>query len=173
MKVSKKTEKLLPKSILISQKCSKGGKGKNMSLHIFSPHIYICIYTGILHTPLWIVIPIISCIFAEAPTTYVKSCKKLLNLSNMLQICSEWCLQGPKTAPRLILGTPGGPKVHSSGHKGHPMRFKCRTRVSRGSPRAPKGIPRKPKWRPKWSETTPGVPKGDLAKIKKLNCNIT
>ena len=59
-----------------------------------------------------------------------------------MQICWEWCLQGPKTAPRLILGTPGGPKVHSSGHKGHPMRFKCRTRVPPGKP---KGAQRRPK----------------------------
>ncbi len=172
MKVSKKTEKLLPKSIPISQKCTKGGeRNKQEFAYLLSPYIYI--YIHILHTPLWGVIPVISCIFTEAPSNLVRSYQKLLNLSNMLQICSEWCLQGPKTAPRLILGTPGGPKVHSSGHKGHPMKFKCRTRVSRGSPRAPKGIPRKPKWRPKWNETTPGVPKGDLAKIKKLNCNIT
>ncbi len=147
----------------ITKMCKRGGKEKTwVCISSLSPYIY----TYIAYPPLWGVIPVISCIFAEAPSNLVKSYQKLLNLSNMLQICWEWCLQGPKTTPRLILGTPGGPKVHSSGHKGHPMRFKCRTRVPQGNPRAPKSVPRRPTRQPKWSETTPGYQKGTLQKSK-------
>jgi hypothetical protein len=54
MKVSKKTEKLLPKSIPISQKYAKGGERKKHEFAYLSPHIYIYIYiyTYIAYPPL-------------------------------------------------------------------------------------------------------------------------
>jgi hypothetical protein len=52
MKVSKKTEKLLPKSIPISQKCAKGGERKKHEFaYLLSPHIYIYIYIYIYCIP--------------------------------------------------------------------------------------------------------------------------
>ena len=148
-----------------------GGRNQHEFAYLLSPYIYTYIY--ILHTPLGAAVQIISCIFAETPSNYVKSSQELLNLSNMFKICWKWCLQDPKTIPRLILGTPRAAKYTQVATKGVPWGFKCLTRAPQGNPRAPEDVPRGPWGRPKWSEMIPGVLKGDLAKTRKWNCNIT
>merc|ERR1711966_60752 len=82
-------------------------------------------------------------------------------------------VQGCKTSPKLIIGTPSPPKLHPSGHTGCHMKLQ---RASQDPTGKPKGAQKRSKGTLKTTKMegndSRGAKRGPC-KNTKLNCNIT